>query len=105
MRTRPDPLHPIGNGRQIGAARALAGISQERLAELTGYSARTVRAWESAGPNEPTMTSEARRKVSTVFRALGVALFRDPYPGVMLIELRSLPESGSISQISSEIPV
>ncbi len=73
------------NGRQLRAARALAGLSQKALGEAAGVSERAVRGWEARGDSSPVGAPNDMR-VEHVLRGLGIEVFSDPSPGVRLIK-------------------
>lgn len=82
MRTSTDPLV---NGRQLRAARVMAGYSQEELGAAAGYSGRAVRAWEANECGPLPCVSSARERLRRALSARGVEVFRDPTPGVRLL--------------------
>jgi len=66
--------------KQLKAARALAGLTQDELGAAMGLNGRMVRFWERRIPTNP-------RKVARIEQALlanGVALFSEPTAGVRL---------------------
>lgn len=72
-------------GRQLRAARVLAGLTQYELAEAMGVTERSVRHWEKRYESKPTSAPNDRR-LEEVLLALGIVLFSDPSPGVRLIK-------------------
>lgn len=68
-RRRLAPVHP--SGAQLRAARALAGITAERLAELAGVSLNTVKRGEAAPGPLPITAANASAIVRAV-ESLGV---------------------------------
>ena len=66
--------------KQLKAARALAGLTQDQLGASMGLNGRMVRFWERRLPTNP-------RKVARIELALlahGVALFAEPTAGARL---------------------
>jgi DNA-binding transcriptional regulator YiaG len=74
---------PLRSGRQIVAARALAGLSQTDLAAKGGWHPRTVRLWE-ATPGLPTSHRPHLDKLIAIFAERGVAFTATPI-GVHII--------------------
>jgi len=83
MRSRQDRSNLI-NGRQLRAARALAGLSQKALGDAVGVSERAVRGWEAKGDLRPVGPPNDIR-VEQILRGLGIEVFSEPSPGVRLI--------------------
>lgn len=72
-------------GNHLKAARALAGIDQERLAELSGVSINTVRNMEASGNRRVGGYASTRDKVQHALEALGIEFTNGTSPGVRLI--------------------
>jgi DNA-binding transcriptional regulator YiaG len=71
------------SGRQLRAARVLAGLSQVEFADLVGVTERTVRHWEACEAHRPTNAPmDFRIKDALLHR--GVILLSDPAPGARL---------------------
>jgi DNA-binding transcriptional regulator YiaG len=68
---------PLQSGRQIAAARAMAGLSQIDLATTGAWHPRTVRLWEAA-PGLPTSHRPHLDKLIAIFAARGVAFTAAP---------------------------
>jgi hypothetical protein len=49
----------ICSGRQLRAARVLAGLTQAELARTAGYHTRAVRYWEAKGDDLPTCVPDS----------------------------------------------
>ena len=67
--------------KQLKAARALAGLTQDQLGAAMGLNGRMVRFWERRIPSNP-------RKVARIEQALlanGVALFTEPTAGARFV--------------------
>jgi transcriptional regulator with XRE-family HTH domain len=74
----------IITGRQLRAARILAGLTQKRLAQAVGVHERAARYWELKENNPPTSTPDTLKKIETVLRDHGVIVFATPTAGVRL---------------------
>jgi transcriptional regulator with XRE-family HTH domain len=74
----------IITGRQLRAARILAGLSQKQLARAVGVHERAVRYWESKEDESPTSTVDLLEKAEAVLRDKGVVVFTKPTAGVRL---------------------
>ena len=72
----------IVSGRQIRAARMLAGLTQAELARAAGCHPRSVRYWESKGNNSPTNVVSTLDSIEQALIGYGVILFSTPTPGV-----------------------
>jgi transcriptional regulator with XRE-family HTH domain len=75
----------VVSGRQIRAARMLAGLTQADLARAAGCHPRSVRYWESKGNNPPTNVASTLDSIEQVLIGYGVILFSTPTPGVHLL--------------------
>src|ERR1700733_12060965 len=73
-------------GNHIKAARALLGIDQERLSELSGVSINTVRNCEAAGAQPIAGYASTREKVQKALEALGIEFTNGGAPGVRLVK-------------------
>jgi len=71
----------IASGRQIRAARILAGLTQAELANAAGYHTRAVRYWESKEDGLPTCVSETLDRVEQALLKNGVVVFTSPTVG------------------------
>jgi hypothetical protein len=74
------------SGRQLKAARALAGLSQAKLAKEAGFNADACRYWESHGDRYPTTVQSTLDAITATLERHGVIVFRDPTPGARLVE-------------------
>jgi transcriptional regulator with XRE-family HTH domain len=74
-------------GRQLRAARTLAGMTQRDLATALGINERAVRFWERKYDRRPTSAPNDARIEQTLL-AHGVILFAEPTPGARLAEKR-----------------
>ena len=77
----------IITGRQLRAARILAGLTQRQLAQAVGVHERAARYWESKESKAPTSTLEFLEKIEAVLRDHGVIVFASPAPGARLATL------------------
>ncbi len=82
--------HNIATGRQLRAARVLAGMSQQQFAKAIGVNERAIRYWE-ARHNEMPTTTTLLDDAEQVLLQRGVIVFARPTPGARLVKL---PESG-----------
>jgi transcriptional regulator with XRE-family HTH domain len=69
-------------GKQLKAARALASITQEELAEASGLHVNSVRYLERQDRITCAFSTE---RVETALNALGVMFFTTPTPGVRVM--------------------
>ena len=71
-------------GRQLRAARILAGLTQRQLAQAVGVHERAARYWELKEDKAPTSTPDTLEKIETVLSEHGVIVFSTPTVGVRL---------------------
>jgi transcriptional regulator with XRE-family HTH domain len=69
-------------GRQLRAARVLAGLTQKQLAQAAGVHERAARYWEMKESKVPTSTASSLEKIESVLRDHGVIVFATPTAGV-----------------------
>ncbi len=74
----------ITTGRQIAAARALAGLSQKQLAQAAGLHPKTLTHWE-AREEKWGMAGFAIDRIVDAFTARGIQFLEGEGPGVRLI--------------------
>jgi transcriptional regulator with XRE-family HTH domain len=74
----------IVTGRQLRAARILAGLTQKQLAQAVGVHERATRYWELKNDKAPTSTSSLLEKIEAVLRHHGVIVFATPTAGARL---------------------
>jgi transcriptional regulator with XRE-family HTH domain len=74
----------IITGRQLRAARILAGLTQRQLAKAVGVHERAARYWELKETKAPTSTPSSLEKIEAVLRDHGVIVFATPTAGVRL---------------------
>jgi DNA-binding transcriptional regulator YiaG len=78
----------IVSGRQIRAARVLAGLTQAQFAAKAAFHERACRYWEARGDGPPTSVLSTLARISEVLKAQGVVVFSEPTPGVRIAEKR-----------------
>lgn len=82
----------ITSGRQIKAARALAGLDQASLARLAGLHRNAVVYWERRDSiEEPPYEPIAVRMMRSALKSAGVITTSDPAPGVQLCTAHNFP--------------
>jgi transcriptional regulator with XRE-family HTH domain len=74
----------IISGRQLRAARILAGLTQKQLAQEVGVHERAARYWELKENKPPTSTLSFLEEIEAVLRNHGVIVFASPTPGARL---------------------
>jgi|SRR5262249_39239397 len=85
----------IVSGRQIRAARMLAGLTQADLARAAGCHPRSVRYWENKGSNPPTNVASTLDSIEQALNRHGVIPFSTPTPeSDALIELNPIAICG-----------
>jgi transcriptional regulator with XRE-family HTH domain len=82
----------IVSGRQIRAARMLAGFTQAELARAAGCHPRSVRYWENKGSNPPTNVASTLDSIEQALNRHGVIPFfnTDTKESDALIELNPI---------------
>ena len=75
----------IVTGRQLRAARVLAGLTQRQLAIESGFAARAAKYWESREDILPTCIASSLAAIEETLRRHGVEVFAAPTPGARLI--------------------
>jgi transcriptional regulator with XRE-family HTH domain len=75
----------IITGRQLRAARVLAGLTQRQLASAVGVHERAARYWELKEDKSPTATPSSLQKIEAALRQHGVIVFAAPTPGARLV--------------------
>jgi transcriptional regulator with XRE-family HTH domain len=87
----------IVTGRQLRAARILAGLTQKQLAQGVGVHERAARYWEMKECKQPTLIEDHLGKAEAVLLDNGVIVFSLPTPGARLsshLPLRGKLDSG-----------
>jgi transcriptional regulator with XRE-family HTH domain len=75
----------IVSGKQLRAARTLAGLTQSQLSTQSGFAPRAAKYWESKDNKLPTDIPDSLAAVEKTLREHGVVVFSDPSPGCRLI--------------------
>jgi transcriptional regulator with XRE-family HTH domain len=78
-------------GNHVKAARALLGIDQEHLSELSGVSINTIRTQEASGDQPIAGYASTRDKVQRALEALGIEFTNGGAPGVRLVKRGKRP--------------
>jgi transcriptional regulator with XRE-family HTH domain len=74
----------LATGNQLKAARALAGVDQQQVADSAGVNVNTIRNMEGRGAEPITSSAVTVRKVQLALEALGIEFFNHSQPGVRL---------------------
>jgi transcriptional regulator with XRE-family HTH domain len=75
---------PLATGNQLKAARALAGVDQQQLADSAGVNVNTIRNMEARGAEPITSSAVTVRNVQVALEALGIEFLNHSRPGVRL---------------------
>jgi transcriptional regulator with XRE-family HTH domain len=82
-------------GNQLRAARALAEVEQQELADAASVHVNTIRKMEAKGRSEITSAADVLRRVQTALERFGVEFTNSDSPGVRLRDYPSaLPVAG-----------
>ena len=76
----------ILTGNHLKAARALADLDQEALADLSGVSVNTIRNMEAAASKAVGGYESTRAKVQSALERLGIEFTNGDTPGVRLVK-------------------
>ena len=79
----------LRTGRQLKAARALAGLSQRQLAEYSGLHPKTISYWEARG--RCGLQQDYKQRIVDALAARGVQLLEDGRVGCYLDERQVEP--------------
>src|SRR5437588_10301559 len=71
-------------GNQMKAARALAGVDQQQVAESAGVNVNTIRNMEARGAQPIARSAVTIRRVQLALEALGTEFLNHTQPGVRL---------------------
>jgi transcriptional regulator with XRE-family HTH domain len=74
----------LATGNQLKAARALAGVDQQQLADSAGVNVNTIRNMEARGAAPITSGALTVRNVQIALEALGIEFLNHSRPGVRL---------------------
>jgi transcriptional regulator with XRE-family HTH domain len=75
---------PLTTGNQLKAARALAGVDQQQVADSAGVNVNTIRNMEARGPKPITSGAVTVHNVQVALEALGIEFLNHMRPGVRL---------------------
>jgi hypothetical protein len=84
--TRPMLHGDLVSSRQLKGARALAGLTQAKLATEAGFNHDACRYWEAHGDGYPTTVQSTLDRITATLERHGVIVFRDLTPGARLIQ-------------------
>ncbi|MBS0270091.1 MAG: helix-turn-helix domain-containing protein [Proteobacteria bacterium] len=76
----------MATGRQIAAARALLGWSQDELADASGLHVNSIAYWERHAAIPTYRAPLACERIGDALREAGVETFLNPAPGVRFAE-------------------
>jgi transcriptional regulator with XRE-family HTH domain len=74
----------LATGNQLKAARALAGVDQQQVADSAGVNVNTIRNMEARGAKPITSSAVTVRSVQLALEALGIEFLNHSQPGVRL---------------------
>ena len=74
-------------GRQLRAARILAGLTQKQFAQAVGVHERAARYWEMKDDKMPTSVPSSHERIEAALRDHGVVVFSSPAPGARLMTM------------------
>jgi transcriptional regulator with XRE-family HTH domain len=87
----------LATGNQLKAARALAGVDQQQVADSAGLNVNTIRNMEARGAKPITSSAVTVRNVQLALEALGVEFLNHARPGVRL----SIPSEQSRAPVKA----
>jgi transcriptional regulator with XRE-family HTH domain len=82
-------------GNQLKAARALAEVEQQELADAASVHVNTIRKMEAKGRSEITSAADVLRRVQTALERLGVEFTNGERPGVRLRDPGAVPATAA----------
>jgi transcriptional regulator with XRE-family HTH domain len=74
----------LATGNQLKAARALAGVNQQQVADSAGLNVNTIRNMEARGAKPITSSAVTVRNVQRALEELGIEFLNHARPGVRL---------------------
>jgi transcriptional regulator with XRE-family HTH domain len=84
----------LATGNQLKAARALAGVDQQQVADSAGVNVNTIRNMEARGAAPITSSAVTVHNVQRALEALGIEFLNHARPGVRLsVPSESTPAS------------
>ena len=75
----------IISGRQLRAARVLAGLTRAELSTESGFNPRAAKYWEARETELPTCVPDTLDAIEQTLRRHGVEVFKTPTPGARFI--------------------
>jgi transcriptional regulator with XRE-family HTH domain len=90
----------LTTGNQLKAARALAGVDQQQIADSAGVSVNTIRNMEARGAEPITSSAVTVRHVQVALEALGIEFLNHARPGVRL----SVPSAHAAEIVGGQKP-
>jgi transcriptional regulator with XRE-family HTH domain len=88
----------LTTGNQLKAARALAGVDQQHVADSAGVNVNTIRNMEARGPEAITSGAVTVRNVQLALEALGIEFLNHARPGVRLSSVPSQRAAETVGQ-------
>jgi transcriptional regulator with XRE-family HTH domain len=85
----------LATGNQLKAARALAGVDQQQVADSAGVNVNTIRNMEARGAKLITSSAVTVRNVQLALEALGIEFLNHSQPGVRLSVPTNSPQKMS----------
>ena len=82
----------LATGNQLKAARALAGVDQQQVADSAGVNVNTIRNMEARGAKPITSSAVTVRSVQLALEALGIEFLNHSQPGVRLSVPTNAPQ-------------
>ena len=82
----------LATGNQLKAARALAGVDQQQVADSAGVNVNTIRNMEARGTKPITSSAVTVRSVQLALEALGIEFLNHSQPGVRLSVPSNAPQ-------------
>jgi transcriptional regulator with XRE-family HTH domain len=93
----------LTTGNQLKAARALAGVDQQHVADSAGVNVNTIRNMEARGAEPITSGAVTIRNVQLALEALGIEFLNHAQPGVRLsVPRRHTAEMADVSPASTK---
>jgi transcriptional regulator with XRE-family HTH domain len=91
----------LATGNQLKAARALAGVDQQEVADAAGVNVNTIRNMEARGAEPITSSAVTVRSVQLALEAMGIEFLNHSQPGV---RLRTSERAGQQNQSEVKPP-
>ena len=87
----------LATGNQLKAARALAGVDQQQVADSAGVNVNTIRNMEARGAKPITSSAVTVRSVQLALEALGIEFLNHSQPGVRLSVPTNAPQKMAVA--------